>query len=381
MIDIFDIQKIEDAANVVDVISDFIQLKKKGKEYVSLCPFHADRHIGSFKVDPEKNIYKCFSCGKGGNSITFLMEHAGYTYLEAIRYLGAKYGIEVEGSKNYHPKPCKPHTPPPPRPMLVLPTEYVKMKRDLDNDVFCSWLKSLPWNEAQRERIDKTLKNYLVGHGKYGYTIFWQMDESGRLRTGKMIQYNKDGHRKKEDYSTTWVHDRLYSSGVRDEKKEAYELTYFGMHLIDYFPDATINIVESEKTALICSIYFGDQPNNLWIACGGLSMLSAKRMEPFIKRGRKIYLYPDYDGMDKWQKQAEEIGYPLLKVQRDFIIRNWRPEDGNKADIADIIVRQLQDTRACKVQKVQEVIEQFSTTNPFFSQLVDRLGLTPVIPA
>lgn len=380
MISEVDKRRIEDAANVVDVISDFIQLKKKGKEYVSLCPFHADRHIGSFSVDPKKNIYKCFSCGKGGNSITFLMEYAGYTYIESIKYLGAKYGIAVEGSESYHPKPCKPHEPVKPLPMLVLPTSYIQARRDITNDTLCQWIKSLPWNDEQRGRIDKVLKNYLVGSGKNGYTIFWQMDESGILHTGKMIKYNDDGHRKKEDYATGWIHHRLYAAGLRDENKEQYQTTYYGMHLLDYYPDATINIVESEKTALLCAIYFGNTEKNLWIACGGISMLTNERLMPFMERARKISLYPDRDALERWQKQASSIGYDGLKVQSAFMNRYWREEDGPKADLADIIVRLLSNSRASKVQKVDEVIKEMAKTKPALNKLIDKLQLTPVIP-
>lgn len=381
-IDEIDIRKIKDAANVVDVISDFIHLKKKGSEYISLCPFHADRHIGSFSVNPRKNIYQCFSCGKNGDSIEFLMDYANMTFQDAIRYLGAKYGIEVEGSKDFHPRLCKPHTPPPPLPVLVLPIDYIKLKQDISNDTLCNWIRNLPWNAEQKERVEKVLKTYLVGHSKEGHTIFWQMDEGGKLRTGKMMLYKTDGHRDRESKGNfSWIHTRLQMAKLYDPNKVEYKTTYFGMHLIDFCPDATINIVESEKTALLCSIYYGNQQSNLWIACGGLSMLTKERLMPLIERGRNISLYPDHDSIEKWTKQAEIIDYKHLKVNSNFVERNWRPEDGEKADIADILVRLMTDSRSYKVQKVEEVIEQFSSTNPFFAQLVDRLQLTPVIPA
>ena len=180
MIDEFDIRRIKDAAGILDVIKDFIpDVKKSGSDYECLCPFHNDRHIGSFKISPRRNTYHCFSCGKHGGPVDFLMDYANMTFPDAIRYLGAKYGIPVEGSENYHPRIAKPHTPPPPLPMLVLPNEYVNMKRDLSNDTLCNWLRSLPWQQEQKDRVDKMLKNYLVGHSKFGHTIFWQMDEKG----------------------------------------------------------------------------------------------------------------------------------------------------------------------------------------------------------
>ena len=140
-----------------------------------------------------------------------------------------------------------------------------------------------------------------------------------QLLTGKMIKYNEDGHRKKEKYATSWIHTKLFASGWYDENKVAYKTTYFGMHLIDFFPNATINIVESEKTALICSIYWGHPEINLWIACGGMSMLTRERMMPLIERGRRVSLFPDHDGLEMWTKQAEQIGYDGINIQSSFI--------------------------------------------------------------
>lgn len=382
-IDELDIRRIKDAAGILDVMRDFIpDIRKKGADYECLCPFHTDRHLGSFKISPKRNTYHCFSCGKHGGPVDFLMDYANMTFQDAIRYLGAKYGIEVEGSKDFHPKPCKPHTPPPPLPVLLLPNEYIKMRQDTSEDTLCNWIRNLPWNNEQKERVEKVLKSYFVGHSKKGHTIFWQMDEGGKLRTGKMALYKSDGHRDKESNGNfSWIHNRLQVAGLYDPNKAEYRTTYFGMHFLDLCPEATINIVESEKTAILCSIYYGNQHSNLWIACGGLSMLTKERLMPFIERERNIILYPDHDGIVKWRKQAEEIDYKHLKISTEFVERNWRPEDGEKADIADILVRLMTDSRSYKVQKVQEVIEQFSTTNPFFAKLVDRLQLTPVIPA
>lgn len=87
-----------DAANIVDVVSDFVTLKRAGANLKGLCPFHDDR-TPSFIVSPAKNYCKCFSCGKGGNPVGFIMEHEQLTYPEALRYLARKYGIEIEEKK------------------------------------------------------------------------------------------------------------------------------------------------------------------------------------------------------------------------------------------------------------------------------------------
>lgn len=95
MIDQATIQKIFDAADIYEVVSDFVSLKKRGVNYVGCCPFHNEK-TGSFTVSPTKGIYKCFGCGKGGNSVNFIMEHEQLSYVEALRWLAGKYNIIIE---------------------------------------------------------------------------------------------------------------------------------------------------------------------------------------------------------------------------------------------------------------------------------------------
>lgn len=95
MIDQATIQKIFDSADIYEVISDFVSLKKRGVNYVGCCPFHNEK-TGSFTVSPAKGIYKCFGCGKGGNVVNFIMEHEQLSYVEALRWLAAKYNIIIE---------------------------------------------------------------------------------------------------------------------------------------------------------------------------------------------------------------------------------------------------------------------------------------------
>ncbi|MCX8020992.1 MAG: DNA primase [Chitinophagaceae bacterium] len=89
------IQEILNRVDIVDVIGDFVKLKKRGANYLGLCPFH-DERTPSFTVSPSKEIFKCFGCGKSGNVVSFVMEHEKLSYPEALRWLAAKYGIEVQ---------------------------------------------------------------------------------------------------------------------------------------------------------------------------------------------------------------------------------------------------------------------------------------------
>lgn len=367
MIDEITIQKIKDAANVVDVIGDFYSLKRDGVNFTCLCPFHADHSLGSFKISESKNIYTCYSCGKHGGPVDFLMEHEGLSFVDAIKWLGAKYGIEVEDSDKWKErvKQCKPHAPTPPLPMLVMPAEWVKAKQVFatkQKNTFVEWLSSLPWSDEQRKRVPIMLNNYQVGHSpQEGHTIFWQIDEEQRVRTGKMMKYKPDGHRDKESpHNFDFIHSVMFRAHRLDPMEVQAQTCFFGQHLINAAPKANINIVESEKTALICAIAYGNMKHNIWIASGGLNNINKQKLEPFIKARRTIVLYPDHDGIEAWKEKAKAINYNKLHVNTDYVTTWWHEEDGEKADIADVLLRHLRPNKSTldKLSEQYEVVDE-----------------------
>ncbi|MBE6247608.1 MAG: DNA primase [Bacteroidales bacterium] len=95
MIDRSTVDRILDTARIEEVVSDFVSLKRRGANYIACCPFHHEK-TPSFSVSPSKGIYKCFGCGKAGSVVSFVMEHEQMSYVEALKYLGHKYGIEVK---------------------------------------------------------------------------------------------------------------------------------------------------------------------------------------------------------------------------------------------------------------------------------------------
>ena len=94
MIDRETVDRILDTADIVDVVSDFVSLRRSGANFKGLCPFH-DEKTPSFMVSPAKQICHCFGCGKGGSPVNFVMEHEQMSYVEALRYLAKKYNIEI----------------------------------------------------------------------------------------------------------------------------------------------------------------------------------------------------------------------------------------------------------------------------------------------
>ena len=93
------INEIRNNTDIVEVISNYVPLTKKGKNYFGVCPFHDD-HSPSMSVDPVKQIYKCFSCGAGGNVFTFVMNYENIEFVQAVKLLGSRLGINISGIKD-----------------------------------------------------------------------------------------------------------------------------------------------------------------------------------------------------------------------------------------------------------------------------------------
>ena len=389
------IDKILDTAKIEEVVGDFenIKLKKKGVRYLGFCPFHDDRHVGSFVVYPKGNCYKCFSCGAKGGVVDFLMNHEKLSYPDAIRYLGKKYHIDTDMEDfNYtiqeRPKPEL-------LPMLELPKHIMAatlVETSLAEDNLIRWIRTgIKWDTIQRKRMEEMIGLYNIGHGKHGHTIFWQIDEQGRLRTGKMMKYRDDGHRDKQaSWNFDWIHSTLsrhWDAEKRemtdeppypfphlyDPSKQEAQITFFGMHLLDHWKrkgiDQTVNIVESEKTALLMAIAYGNHAKQLWIACGGLEMLTRERLKPLIDQGRRIVLYPDRDGIDKWRIKCEQLHYDKVALNTIPITKWWRPEDGEKADIADVVIRMVNNSQP------MTTIDEVKAKMPESKPLIDKLNL------
>ena len=377
MIDEQTIQKIKDAASIVDVIGDFYDLRKRGVEYECKCPFHADRHLGSFKISPKKNYAKCFSCGWQGGPVDFLMEHEHLSFMDAIRWLGKKYSIDVEGSEAFDVRRAKPRQQVPALPMLVLPAWMVRRcMQNVEDNTLVKWIRSNRWDEAQKARISKVLEQYGIGTARNGMTIFWQVDDQNRVRTGKMMLYKDNGHRDKEAaYGFDWIHSALYR-----DTRQAYsadrtdvKTCIFGLHLLNYYTIPKVKqdvcIVESEKTALIMAIAYGNNPKQVWMACGGLGNINRDKLKPIIQQKRNIILYPDRDGVKAWKDKAKELNYDRVQVDDRPVTEWWVPEDGPKADIADVVVRLTNSKRIYKT--VDEVIEDM----PQLKALHDKCNL------
>ena len=380
------VRRVQDAAKIEDVVRDCnVTLRKAGVNLTGLCPFHDDRHDGNFIVRPstvpEKrggNTYRCFVCDKKGGPVTFLMEHERLSFPDAIRWLGKKYCIEVDNVPvNYTPPPPRPA--PPPLPPLLIPRAYVRRTMEIggDNTLFIYWLKHLPWDNDQRARLAEVLWMYCVGGWRDGRVVFWMIDHEGNPRAAKLMRYLPDGHRDKEAHPG-WIYNQ---DGVRqrlDPDNHEILKPLFGSHLLSRYPQAVVNIVESEKTAIIMANYYGDIQSQLWLACGGLKHLQLESMQPLIDQGRTVWLWPDKDGRDAWQEVADKLGYDKCRVYTHFFDTCWTEADGQKADVADIAIRMMTTGEGPRVEEsrgqVHDSLRKNHATCPLDSSEPVKVG-------
>lgn len=379
------IDSILSRAKIEEVVGDFIQLKKSSVRYLGLCPFHDDHHMGSFVVYPKQNVFKCFVCEAKGGAVDFLMMHEKLSYPDAIRWLGKKYNIVVDDVPlDYTPPPPRPT--PPPLPTLVLPRNMVRQRMTgMEHDNLVRYIcEQVQWGNEQRARIPHVLFDYCVGHstirqqyGDHEFTVFWQIDAEGHPRTAHYMKYKPDGHRLKENegkYVTDWMHSLLDRGGYRNyfdpERQEARQCL-FGEHLLKHYPNATVKLVESEKTALLMAIAYGNNATQVWIACCGASNLTRERLKPLIDQKRNIILYPDRDGVKLWKQKADAIYYDGISIDDKPVTDWWREGDGPKADIADVVVRMINQAPP-RPKTIAEVARQIPVVKP----LIDNLQLT-----
>jgi hypothetical protein len=238
--------------------------------------------------------------------------------------------------------------------------------------IFTYWLRGLPWDDEQLTRLQQTLWMYCVGGWKDGRVVFWQIDHLGIPRAAKLMKYLADGHRDKEAHPG-WIYNQDGCRQQLEPDKHEIVKPLFGSHLLNRYPKAVVNIVESEKTAIIMANYYGNHDDQIWMACGGLKHLQLDSLQPLIDQGRTIWMWPDKDGRDDWQEVCDKLGYDRCRVYTNFFDTCWTEADGDKADVADIAIRMMTTGEVPRKEepkheavKVGDIItETWNTDEPF----------------
>jgi hypothetical protein len=206
---------------------------------------------------------------------------------------------------------------------------FKKSQNEFDKNCFVKYLISLFGREITRNLISK----YKIGTSKHweGSTVFWQIDISEKVRTGKIMLYNSDtGKRVKKPFShITWAHKAV--------QMPDFQLTQcmFGEHLLSDQASKPIAIVESEKTAIIASVYL---PQFIWLATGSLNNLNLKICQPL--KGRAAAIFPDLNGFDKWSEKAKSLPSDFSFTVSDLLERKaTETEKLQGLDLADYLIR------------------------------------------
>jgi len=261
-------------------------------------------------------------------------------------------------------------------PIGTIPFSYVERSASYQSN-FVRFLCEL----LTTEQISSIGDKYALGATKNKEVIYWQIDIKGKVRTGKIMQYDPlTGKRiKHESGAIDWVHNKLKKSGTLPEDYNLQQC-FFGEHLLALHPEALVCIVESEKSALISAAIF---PEQVWLATGGIGNLSIEKCQ--VLKNRNIILYPDLNAFAKWSEKAKEIqkqcnctvsvsnileinATPLAKAQgldiADFIINQLK----NKLDVIITDTKQVQNSFTPELQSMIEV-------NPIILKLINTLDL------
>jgi len=250
--------------------------------------------------------------------------NCGYHYTPKQYFQDNGISIETTQPKAYKSKAVTP----PRKPVSFIPVEVFKASlKGHGTNHFVKFLIDLFGVEVSNELISR----YFIASSKIwnGATVFWQIDQQGKVRTGKIMLYNpSNGKRVKEPYNhINWAHKALRESEF--ELKQCL----FGEHLLI---DKTkpIAIVESEKTALIASVYL---PQFIWLAFGSLSNFNAEKCTAL--KGRTVTLFPDLNGFEKWNSKAKELSHLTTFTVSNLLERKASETEKEQGfDLADYLI-------------------------------------------
>ncbi|MDD4992144.1 MAG: DUF6371 domain-containing protein [Paludibacter sp.] len=209
------------------------------------------------------------------------------------------------------------------------------------------------------KQIQNAVENYALGATKNKEVIFWQIDITGKVRTGKIMQYNPEtGKRiKHESGAIDWVHNKLKKAGTLPEDFNLQQC-FFGEHLLTIYPDKSVAIVESEKSAIIANCIM---PELIWLAAGNINGLPIEKCQ--VLKNREVILYPDLGAFERWSLKATEIQKQCnCKITISTLLENEASDTDreNGLDIADYIIAELKSKKS-----IPEIQSCFSPTLQF----------------
>jgi len=340
-------------------VADRLQIKytEKGTWRFTSCFLHEEK-TPSLGIKPSQNRWKCFGCGAGGSQIDLVMKHEHKTFIEACEWLIGQFGIEVSQQEVRQTliEAIKPKLMNTTNTQYLDPTLLERFK-GTSNEFTRAMVQS---GILTMEQMTHAAERYHLCTANEG-VIFWQIDHENNLREGKVMYYEADGHRShsRKPISMSWLLKKEHQ--LPNDWRASNCL--FGLHLLKDDNDSIVAVVESEKTAIICSellptlkIPTQNTQNTqntkhntqnttqvIWLATGGKNYLSTETLQPL--RGRRVMIIPDTDTTGStyqdWLKitteTSRQFGHPLTVT--NFLEKAATPEQKQqKIDIADYLI-------------------------------------------
>lgn len=351
---IFDTDRIL-AIPISDVVAEFDSLKRKGRHKVTHCPWHDD-HKPSLVLyeDKGQNHCVCFVCGKGGDIVKYTMQQLGLTdsqhgFYEACQWLSSRFSIPLldgdTATCNITPKKAEPtEANQADLPLAYIPYQHVQSTITVINSLSVC-INHLFGAETTKRVTDL----YRLGIHRNRFhqdgTIFWSIDEQGRVHNGKVQCYCTDQRspnfaKSYKEVPAYWLTNEMQRRGFVPEGHRLDIGGLFGAHLIGQEPeDKPIIIVESPKNAIFGAAAF---PEYLWLAAGNKTALNPRVLQAID--GRSGVIYPDRDAIADWKETMHK-----LKELRNFEVSDFCEEfapdaESTKYDIADYIVDECRRT-------------------------------------
>ncbi len=297
-----------------------------------------------YTLEPYKGMntrYRCPSCQQRDKTFSLYIDtetgqhihskvgrcnresKCGYHYTPKQYFQDNNITFDTPQALAYKPRTITPQ----PNPFSYIPDEVFNASlKAHETNHFVQFLISLFGVEVASQLVWR----YFIGTSKqwHGATVFWQIDTQGHVRTGKIMLYSPTtGKRVKVPFNhINWVHKAI--------KQPLYEQCLFGEHLLI---DKTkpVAIVESEKTAIIASVYL---PEFIWVAVGSLTNLNADKCS--ILKGRTVILWPDLNGFDKWSNKAKELSHIATFTVSDLLERKATDSEREQGfDLADYLIK------------------------------------------
>ena len=424
------IQQILSRIDILDVVGGFVRLKRRGANYLGLCPFHNEK-TPSFTVSPSKEIFKCFGCGKSGNTISFIMEHEKLSYVEALRWLANKYNIEIEETEASPEQKIQQQT----SESLFIINQFAQQfyshilfETEEGKDIGLSYLKERGFN-------DETMKKFGLGYAPDSKERFAkeaigkQYNPELLQKSGLVVNRHEqlvDNYRDRIIFPVHNNSGKVIGFGARQIKKndkspkyintpenELYVKskilygTYFARHAIDKANECLLvegytdvislhqagieNVVASGGTSLtqdqlrlikkytknLTIVYDGD-PAGVKAALRGLDMALEESLNV------KLVLIPDNEDPDSYVRKvgAHQFRNFILHNKKDFILFQLEvslKDAGGDANKKSEVVNQIAETIS-KIDKTEDFTKQQDYIRQCSQLLnIDETGFTSLV--